>query len=78
MAIMILKRLPVQDELDPYFLELDTFVEEFNKCSFGDLRAKVNLRGGYVYLGGVKDGVSIKHDPHSGWYSLQQNGGHPV
>ncbi|PZT21409.1 hypothetical protein A7X86_06360 [Stenotrophomonas maltophilia] len=78
MAIMILKRMPTQDDLDPHHLELESFAEEFNRCSSGGLNAKVNFRGGYVYLGGVRDGWSFKHDPNSGWYSLQQDGGHPI
>lgn len=78
MAIMVLKRMITQADLEPLSLELEAFAEEFYECSHGPFSAKVNFRDGYIYIGGVPDGWSFKHDPGSDWYFLQQDGGHPV
>lgn len=78
MAVMTLKRSITQQDLDPHHLELEAFLDEFNDNRLGPFSAKVNFRDGVIFVGGFPEGWRLVHDPACDWYSLQQDGGHPV
>lgn len=77
MAIMTLTRPVTQEDLG-FELELESFMEEFNKNLCGPFAAKVNVRAGIIFLGGIRDGWRLVHDSNATWYRLSQNGGHAV
>jgi hypothetical protein len=50
MALMILKRLPTEQEVENLTIEVHSFLNEFNENSIAPFVAKVRLEGETIWL----------------------------
>jgi len=76
-AILILNRLPLQNELerDCQDCEFDTFAEDFNNSSVTGLIAEVDLtedeESGTHYIELGEGGWRWQHNPDVDWYTVK-------
>lgn len=66
MALMILLRLPTQDDLDEFQIDLESFYQDFITNSAGPFTATVQVKNGDVDLAGYK---IAKRD----WFNVVEN-----